>query len=832
MSDHPYENRPKKDMESLRAELDAKRSEIRRGHAMLESLMRSNDNALTETDRLKHTLKLGLDDNNHLWDEIGKLRHAYEQASKLNEHYQAELSDLRQISEEILELAQNQNLEALQGVNLATGRQAPQAHPYKSVYKADSKLMRNYYCGLDVPESHLNWDPGEMIHLGGWCFDAEGRAPRRIWVLAGQQEIPCNLGWKREDVVKEFQGIVNVDLRCGFNVEVSIGTGVNLISVNAEFQNGAKVCIFRRTVLRVGTGEIRMGQLDQDYTSWVEMFDTLSDEDISHIRADIETFQEKPLISVLLPTYNTDARWLTEAIESVRAQIYPYWQLCIADDASPLPHMRSILEHYATVDPRIKVEIRIKNGHISAATNSALALAEGPFCALLDHDDVLPKHALYHIARVINDQPEVNLIFSDEDKIDDQGQRFDPYFKSDWNPELFLSHNCVSHLGVYRTSILREIGGFREELYGSQDWDLALRFIRKSGEKGIVHIPRVLYHWRYLDTSTAKSIESKPYAVTAGKRAIENYLKAKGASATVMDGMWPGAFRVKYHLERPTVASILIPCRGDKRWAKRCVESILEHTIYPHFEILLLGSEDSFEGENDSCFKRPYIKRVLMEKGAPLSEWYNRSASVANGEVLVFLANDTEIGDGDWLEEMISQLTQPGIGAVGAWLQYPDLETQHSGVVLGGGKTGVMEAFQGLPMTDIGHMGRAHLIQRYSAVSGACMATRKSDFMALGGFNGRALKRVFYDIDFCLRLKKDLGLHSLWTPYARLIYREIFPRAWDAGKMEIETELETLKTRWMSYFERDPYFNPNLDWDDPRFFLAWPPRVSNPWENA
>ena len=825
MSDHPYENRPADDIHALRIELDAKRSEIRRCHEMLESLMKSNDSALSDVDRLKQTLKLGLDDNNYLWDEIGKLRHAYEGVSKLNEYYRSELSSLKAATHSVLELIQTQDLKGLEQLDLSSANRPPEPGVYLSKYQADSKLMRKYYCGLDVPESHLNWNPGEMIHVGGWCFDADGKAPKRIWILAGQQEIPCSSGWEREDVVKAFEGHVKADLRCGFNVEVSIGVGVNPLSVYAEFRNGAKICIFRRTVLRLGTGEIRMGQLDQDYASWIEMFDALSESDIAAIESEIESFSRKPLISVLLPTYNTDARWLTEAIESVRAQLYPRWQLCIADDASPLPHMRSILEHYAALDRRIKIVIREKNGHISAATNSALDLAEGAFCALLDHDDVLPKHALYHVAKAINQQPDVDLIFSDEDKIDDKGQRFDPYFKSDWNPELFLSHNCVSHLGVYRTSILHEIGGFREELYGSQDWDLALRFIRKAGEQGIVHIPRVLYHWRYLDTSTAKSIESKPYAVTAGKRAIEHYLKSKGASATVMDGMWPGAFRVKYNLERPVFASILIPCRGDVRWTRSCIESLLEHTLYPHFEILLLVSEEQIhELQNSDWYGRPNLRHITVDQKAGLAEQFNAGGKDSKGDVLLFLSNDTEIEDGAWLEEMLSQIVQPEIGTVGAWLQYPDRMTQQAGLVLCNHERIVMEAFKALPESDIGHMGRAHLTQRYSAVSAVCMATSKQDFLRLGGFNTVDFGDVFFDVDYCLRLKKELKLYSLWTPYAKVTYRELFPRGWNAAATQINRERDALKEKWASVFAKDPYFNPNLSYEDSRFFLAWPPR--------
>ena len=369
--------------------------------------------------------------------------------------------------------------------------------------------------------------------------------------------------------------------------------------------------------------------------------------------------REKPLISVLLPTYNTDERWLSEVIESVRSQIYPHWQLCIADDASPKPHVREILKHYAALDDRIRYVIREENGHISAATNSALELAKGSFCALLDHDDLLPRQALYHIAACIARDPEVDLIYSDEDKVDEQGVRFDPYFKSGWNPELFLSHNCVSHLGVYRTSILRKIGGFQEDLSGSQDWDLALRFIIEAGERGIRHIPKILYHWRYLDTSTSKSIESKPYAVAAGRRGIQNYLASKGDLSEVLPGTWAGSFRVKPHLSRATTVSIIL-LDYDAELSHACMQSVLSVTDHSLFEIVLLDSSNPTHVDSAGV---PFVPRSVRRTGGldPKNEArsYNAGASQAKGDVLVFLSQDALITNPDWLTELCAQVSKP-----------------------------------------------------------------------------------------------------------------------------------------------------------------------------
>src|SRR4029079_13505447 len=229
---------------------------------------------------------------------------------------------------------------------------------------------------------------------------------------------------------------------------------------------------------------------------------------------------KKPLISVLMPVYNTNPQWLVEAIESVQRQLYPYWELCIADDASTDPHIRSMLDRYASADSRIKVTLRPTNGHISAASNTALKAATGEYVALMDHDDVLAEHALFWVAEVIANNPNAEFIYSDEDKVDTKGNRSTPYFKCDWNPELFLSHNMICHLGVYRTAMVRELGGFREGFEGAQDYDLALRSIERIAPKQIIHIPRVLYHWRMHQGSTAAGLAAKPYAFEAGRKAI------------------------------------------------------------------------------------------------------------------------------------------------------------------------------------------------------------------------------------------------------------------------------------------------------------------------
>ena len=714
---------------------------------------------------------------------------------------------------------------------------APEIQPSPVFPKREGGVARRFHSGLDAPQSKVYRFMGYKAHVGGWCFDEKGRPARQVWVSLGSQRMKCAMGRQRQDVVAMFRSEVAVDPACGFSLDFDTGPGVNFIQVSAEFQDGTKAFLYERIIHNLGVITAPKGQLDQDYQTWIECFDSVSASDEHAILKHIDSFQDKPLISVLLPVYNTDERFLAQAIESVMSQYYTNWELCIADDASPDPRVRRQLEAYAKRDSRIKVVFREKNGHISAATNSALELATGSYCALLDHDDLLPPHALYHVAVKLNEQPDTDLIFSDEDKIDEEGHRFDPYFKSDWNLDLFLTQNCVSHLGVYRTSILRDIGGFTVDLFGSQDWDLALRFIARSDPSRIHHIPRVLYHWRYTETSTAHSIDSKPYAVVAGKRAIEAFIRTKGWHATVSDGPWQGAFRVKFGLTRPVQASILIPTRNQMQVTRQCIDSILEKTAYRSFEIVLLNNQ------SDEPEMLEYLDTLKRHPQVHVSDWdhpfnfsaiNNHGAEVANGEVLVFLNNDIEVTDPEWLEELVSQTMRPEIGAVGARLLYPDHTVQHAGVVLGVGGIAV-EAFKFLSEWDIGHMGRAHLPQWYSAVTGACLATRKEVFVKAGGFNTDALAVAYNDVDYCLRLKRDLGLHTLWTPYARLIHHESVSRGYDITpekKQRIDRESRYMLDTWGAVIENDPYYNPNLTRNETNFFLAWPPRVDKPWKTA
>jgi len=567
------------------------------------------------------------------------------------------------------------------------------------------------------------------------------------------------------------------------------------------------------------------------YQDWIARFDTPSPAKRAALRRELRLLPRHPLFSIILPVYNPDLGLLEAAIDSIRNQIYERWELCIADDASTDPKVRPFLEQIAATDARIKVTFRERNGHISACSNSALALATGDWCALLDHDDAFAEHALALVSLEIDRHPDAGLIYSDEDKIDENGIRSNPFFKPDWNPELFLGQNYINHLGCYRADLLREIGGFREGFEGSQDYDLALRCVDRLRPEQVRHIPRILYHWRMVGGSLAAIPDAKPYAKEAARRAIADHCKRKDMAGEVVPCPENAeSHRVIHALPQPApLASIIILTRDRVRLLKRCVESIQARTDYRPFEIVILDN-GSVEKETLAFLQqieRGELVRVIADSGPfNYSRLNNRAAAQARGDILVFLNNDTEIDDAGWLREMISHAARSENGAVGARLWYPDGTLQHGGVVLGlGGVAG--HAFPHIPRGHPGYFNRAMLQQNCSAVTGACMALRKAVFEELGGFDEENLGVTFNDIDFCLRLTQR-GYRVVWTPSANLIHHESASRGHQRTReeqAEFERAVDYMQTTWGAQLMNDPFYNPNLSLNPPGFEIAFPPRA-------
>jgi|GEM_PF-965881 len=567
------------------------------------------------------------------------------------------------------------------------------------------------------------------------------------------------------------------------------------------------------------------------YQSWVARFDTRRRSDVIELRRRHRTMRRHPVISVILPVYNPERRVLEAAIASIEGQLYEHWELCIADDASTDPEIRPFLEQVAARDPRIKLILREKNGHISACSNSALGLATGEWCALLDQDDLFAEHALSFAALEIENHPDAGLIYSDEDKIDEAGARSNPFFKPDWNPELFLGQNFINHLGVYRTDLLREIGGFREGFEGSQDYDLALRCVERLRTAQIRHIPRILYHWRAVAGSLAAVADAKPYAKEAARRAIGDHLQRQGIAGRVE--ACPEnveSHRVIYELpDPPPLVSIIIPIRDRVSLLERCIEGLHERTDYGPFEVVIVdnGSEEAATLEFLRVLEEKIEARVLRVEGEfNFSRLINRGAAAAKGDVLAFLNNDIDASESGWLREMVSHAVRAGVGAVGARLWYPNGTLQHGGVVLGlGGVAG--HAFTGVPRGHAGYFNRTYLQQNCPAVTGACLLVRKEVFEKAGGFDETNLAISFNDIDFCLRLKAA-SLKNVWTPYANLLHHESASRGHQRAPEEqaqFVREATFMQEKWGFELLHDPFYNPNLSLNLPGFELAVPPRL-------
>jgi O-antigen biosynthesis protein len=575
--------------------------------------------------------------------------------------------------------------------------------------------------------------------------------------------------------------------------------------------------------------ETYAGTTHTTYGRWVQNFDTPSVFDRRQEVARAEKLAYQPTFSILVPVYNTDEIWLEKCIESVLAQTYKKWELCIADDASSKSHIKKVLQKYSDSDVRIKTVLRDSNGHISLASNSALAVATGEYVVLLDHDDELPSCALFEVALAVNENRNLKLIYSDEDKIDLEGRRFDPYFKPDWNYELFLSQNCISHLGVFARDLVNSVGGFRQGYEGSQDYDLALRCIEKIDPAEIGHIEKVLYHWRAIPGSTAVGMQEKNYASLAAVRAIQDHLQRIGvnkAGVQEITGMG-GAYRVDYCLEEKPLVSIMIPTRDKPEVLKRAIDSILLHSSYENYEILVVDNQ-SREPETKQYFEQlrgqPNISILEYDKPFNYSAINNYAAHQASGSMLLLLNNDVEIITPGWIEELLATALKPGVGAVGAMLYFPNNTIQHAGIILGFNGVAV-NAYAHQMRGFTGQVGRARLRQAMSAVTGACLMIKKDTYLEVGGMNEN-LAVAFNDVDFCLRLLSR-GYRNVWTPFAELIHHESLTRGVDDSsekRKRFLNEIQYMREKWREILDNDPAYNRNLELSGDLFSLAFPPR--------
>lgn len=553
---------------------------------------------------------------------------------------------------------------------------------------------------------------------------------------------------------------------------------------------------------------------DVDYEQWYENHKALPEE---LEKQKNEKWKRKPLISIVVPVYNTPQVFLRQMIESVQNQSYSEWELCIGNASPENKEMKKILEEYKN-DARIK-EVEIpENKGISQNTNRAMEIASGELIGLLDHDDLLAPNALYEIAKAVNEHLDVEVIYTDEDKVTtDLKEHFQPHLKPDFNLDLLRSNNYICHFFVASRDLIKRVGGFRPEFNGAQDYDLILRCTEQA--KQIVHIPKILYHWRVHKASTADNPASKMYAFDAGKRAIEEHLVRCRTKGTVQHTKDLGFYRVKYEICGEPLVSIIIPNKDQSEALKKCLDSIREKTSYRNYEIIIVEN-NSEEPETFAFYKKiagEKIKVVTWEGEFNYSVINNFGVRHARGDYLLLLNNDVEIINGDWLTEMLSHCQRKEVGIVGAKLYYPDNTIQHAGIIIGiGGVAG--SVFVGLPRAFSGYLHKASIQLDLSAVTAACMLVKRSVFEQVGGLEEK-LKVAFNDVDFCLRVREK-GYLVVYDPYAELYHYESKTRGAEDTKEKIrrfQTEIEYMRSHWIGLLKKgDPYYNCNLSltkWD-------------------
>ncbi|RDU22142.1 glycosyltransferase family 2 protein [Anaerosacchariphilus polymeriproducens] len=542
------------------------------------------------------------------------------------------------------------------------------------------------------------------------------------------------------------------------------------------------------------------------YESWIVKH-LPSEEELK--KQEKTTFDSNPYISVVVPAFETPENFLRELIECMQKQSYRNWELCIAD-ASIAKDVENVVKSYH--DERIKYKRLEENAGISENTNRAIEMAEGEFIGLLDHDDLLAFDSMYQIAKVIDENIEVDVIYSDEDKIsEDSKEHFRPHFKPDFNLDLLRSNNYICHFFVVRKSLAAQVGGIRQEFDGAQDYDFIFRCIENA--RLIKHIPRILYHWRVHKNSTAENPASKMYAYEAGKRAIEEHLMRQGVEGNVCHTRDIGFYRVNYPVTGNPFVSIIIPNKDNVDILNRCLESI-ENSNYKNYEIIIVENNS----EEDRTFsyyreleKKENLRVVVWEKEFNYSAINNFGRRFANGEYLVLLNNDIEIIENQWLEEMLGHCQRPEVGIVGARLFYPDDTIQHAGTVIGiGGIAG--HIFTGLPRSHTGYMHKAGLQLNLSAVTAACLMVKTQVFDQVNGFEEK-LSVAFNDVDFCLKVRQADYL-VVYDPYVEAYHYESKTRGAEDSKEKVrrfQSEIEFMRERWIHILkEGDPYYNPNL----------------------
>ncbi len=662
------------------------------------------------------------------------------------------------------------------------------------------------YLVCDEPSSKDKTPRSGIITVRGWCL-CEGGVDYVQVRAANLPPVEVKPSIARPDV-KKTHSELDTTGRSGF--------AANLDS--AQLPNGPQTITIRLFSEGIPVREAQTSVLidhengfSSKYDRWIKELEK-PDESLVGLR--LSGLATKPLISILMPVYNTDLKELEQAIQSVIDQSYQHWELCIADDASPSPGIREKLEKFASKDKRVKLTFREQNGGISAACNSAAHLAVGDYVAFLDHDDTLAPNALAHVCEAVNELPDADLIYSDEDKIDGQGRRFDPFFKPDWAPDLLLSENYICHFLVLRKDLAENIGRLNSDCDGSQDYDLILRATRSA--QRIHHIPRVLYHWRAGVASTASTIENKSYALEAARNALARHCLEIDPDIRVEPGTVVGRWRVRYPVSAEARVSIIIASGGKADVLRTNLEGLFSKTRYRNFEVVVI---DNSKGQviekliHDSQSHATVPLRYIDYRNQPFnySKINNEAARHCDSPILLFLNDDTSVIAEDWLDAMVELMERPEVGAVGAKLLYPSGTIQHAGVVMG-----IFDncghAFKSLDGSVSHYFDFSDVIRNVSAVTGACLMTKRHIFWQVEGFDENDFAVAFNDIDLCLKIG-SAGYRVLYTPHALLYHHEAHSKT-SKDLVPHPQEVARMRAKWNQVIARDPYYSPNLTRND------------------
>lgn len=666
---------------------------------------------------------------------------------------------------------------------------------YRSFFSPKSTASNPIMATCDSAFSYIN-----LIEVRGWALS--NTTIDKIEVFADNISLGfAKLGLQRTDVQ---QAITNnkSSLYSGFSFKIEHKVKSDAVHIVITDSNENSLTLHKIII---------PSYYDMSLNAKYQIY--LSQQLNSSIKYSAKEFSYLPLISIIVPVYNVDPKWLNLCIQSVLKQDYDNWELCLYDDASTNQDTISFLKQWNNKHKRIKVQMGKNNKGIALASNKAIKMATGEYIGLLDHDDELTKNALYEVVKVLNSGEKYSLIYSDEDKIDENNKYCDPHFKPDFNLDSLLSHNYICHFSVIKKSVGDKINWFRAGFEGSQDHDLIIRVITHSDN--VFHIPKVLYHWRKVEGSTAININNKSYAQVAGKKAIENYLTTNKINGEVVDGLFPNSFRILREIDTSELVSIIIPFKDKVDLLKDCINGLLNNTDYKNFEILLINNCSSENQTLNYCQKLVKLYENIeiydFNEAFNFSKLNNFAVSKSKGKSVLFLNNDIEVIHSDWLCEMVSHVQRSKVAAVGAKLLYSDDTIQHAGLVVN--QDCALHINKGLKDQEVGYFERANHAQNISACTAACLLVNKSVFKKVGGFNSELFPIAYNDVDLCLKIR-EAGYLITYTPFAKLYHYESQSRGLDTEPTKLarfSKEIHNYQNIWGEIYKNgDPYLNPNL----------------------